>query len=72
MYVVCGFATFTDSLFFLFLELVASSLLFEIGHVGSSDGFSKEFQSTQGGDLAPVVVFNKEGYALDALEFDVL
>ena len=51
---------------------MASSLLFEIGHVGSCDGFSKEFQSPQGRDLAPVVIFDKEGYALDTLEFDVL
>jgi len=46
-------------------------LLFEIVHVRARNWFSKEFQCTQGGGLAPVVVFDKEGYALHALEFDV-
>jgi len=47
-------------------------LLFEIVHIRARDWFSKEFQCAQGGGLAPVVVFDKEGYALHALEFDVL
>ena len=55
-----------------FLKLVTSSLLLEIRHVGGGDGLSIEFQSTQGTDLSPVIVFHKEGDALDALVFHVL
>mmetsp|Transcript_287 Transcript_287/g.612 ORF Transcript_287/g.612 Transcript_287/m.612 type:complete len:266 (+) Transcript_287:281-1078(+) len=61
-----------ECLSLFFLKLVTSSLLFEIRHVGGRDGLSIEFQSTQGTDLSPVVVFHKEGDALDALIFHVL
>lgn len=50
-----------------FSGLTSSSLLLEIIHVGGGNGLSKEFQSTQGRNLASVVVFDKEGNSLDAL-----
>ena len=53
-------------------HLLPSLLRFECVHVDGGDGFSKEFQSPQRSDLSPVVVFHKEGNALDALELAVL
>ena len=53
------------------MELAASSLLFQIGHIGSGHMLSEELHSTERSDFSSVVVIDKESNALDALIFDV-
>ena len=49
---------------------MSSSLLFEISHIGRCDRKAKEFKPSQGANIAPIVVLDKDGYALDALVLD--